>query len=76
MGKINSAYSFMFPASAELVFIIEETKLFNYIIHDQVCVNLRFIGHMLLVCFTQLTDLIDVKSLIGVHFEHAHDQGS
>ena len=29
---------------------------------------------MFLVCFTQLTDLIDIKSLIWIHFEHSNNK--
>ena len=63
----------MLPHPAETSLVVEQAQLLNYVVHDQVDVNLRLISHTFLVCLTQLTNLSDVESLIWVQLKHAHD---
>lgn len=61
----------MLPSFAKLVFIVKQAQLFNDVVHYEVGVNLRLIRHVFLVGVAQLADLVDVKTLVWVDFEHA-----
>ena len=49
MSKIHSGYSFVLPAFAKGILIIEKTEFLYDIVHDEISVYLRFHGHVLLV---------------------------
>jgi hypothetical protein len=76
MSVVHSAYSLVLPPTAELILVVKETQLLNNVIHYQVGVYLRLVSHVFLVCFTQLADLVDVKSLVWVYLQHANHQGA
>ena len=74
MRVIYTAHPFVFPASAELVLVVEERQLLDDVVHDQICVDLRLVGHVLLVGLTQLANLIDIEPLIRVDLQHPNNQ--
>jgi len=76
MRKVHPWYAFVLPAFAESIFIVKETKLLNDVVHYKVSINLRLVGHVLFVCFTQLANLVDIKPLVRVNFEHTYNQTS
>ena len=76
VSKEYSRYLGMLPAFAKLVLVVKEAEFFNYIVHDKIGINLGFVSHMLLICLAKLTDLIDVKSLVRVNFQHTNNQTS
>ena len=76
MSKEDSGYLRMFPAFAKLVFIVEKAEFFNNIVHDKIGIYLWFISHMFLISFTQLTYLVNVKSLVRINFQHPYHQTS
>ena len=51
-------------------------NFFDDIVHDQICIDLGLVRHVLFVGLTQLTNLINVEALIGVHFKHPVNQAS
>ena len=69
--RILTTENIVFPAFAKGIFIIKKTELFNYVIHYQIGVHLRFTCHMSLVCLTKHHDLINIKSLIWINFQHS-----
>jgi len=52
------------------------TELLDDVVHDKIDVDLRFAAHALLVGFAKLTNLTDVKSLVGIQLEHSHDDAA
>lgn len=71
--EVDAGNAFVLPYLTETSLVVEEAQLLNDIIHDEIDVDLRFVANRLLVCFTQLADLTDIETLIGVELEHAHD---
>lgn len=55
------------PPLAKRVFVVKKAQLFDDIVHYEVSVYLRFIGHVLLVSLAKLAHLVDVKSLIWIY---------
>ena len=76
VSEVNSGYAAMLVALAEEVLVVEEGKLFNYIVHYQIGVNGWFAANNLFVSFTELGNLGDVKSLVRVEFEHSNDDST
>ena len=72
MRKVDPRDPLMPPNFAKASLVVEQAQLLNDVVHDQVDVDLGFVAHTLLVCFTQLADLTDIESLIRVQLEHAH----
>ena len=72
MSKVYPGYLLMLPPFAKLVFVIKQAQLLYDVVHDEIRVNLRFVSHVLLVGVTQLANLIDVESLVWVHFQHSY----
>jgi hypothetical protein len=64
------------PPFAEGVFVIKQTQLFDYIVHDEKGVNLRLVCHVLFVRLTQLADLVNIKALVWINLEHANNKTS
>ncbi len=76
VSKVDSGNAFVFAPFAKTALIVKQTKFFDNVIHDQVCVDLWLVTHRFLIGGAQLTYLADVKSLIWVQFEHSHDNAS
>jgi hypothetical protein len=74
VGEIDSRNPSMLPTLAEGVLVVQQTKLFYYVIHYKVGIYQRFARHVFLVGLTQLTHLIDIESLVWVYFQHPHHQ--
>lgn len=73
MREVDSAHPFMLPATAKLILVVQETQLLNNVVHDKVSVDLGLVSHVFFVCLTELTNLIDVKPLIRVYFQHPNN---
>lgn len=74
MCQVDARDSFVLPTFAKGVFVVEQTKLFNDVVHYEVSVNLRFACYVFLIGFTQCVYLINVKPLVRVNFQHSHHQ--
>ena len=73
MRVINPRDSLVLPYSAETSLVVKQAQFFNYVVHDQVDVDLWLVTHTLLIRLAQLTNLADVEALIWVQLQHAHD---
>lgn len=71
---VDSGNAFVLPAPAEGVLVVKQTQLLNDVVHDKVSVDNWLVGHVLFEGLAQLAYLVDVKPLVGVYFQHAHDQ--
>lgn len=71
---VNAADALVPPALAEGVLVVEQTQLLDDVVHDQIGVHLRLVGHVLLVGLAEQAHLVDVEALVGVDLEHADDQ--
>ena len=74
--KVDARNSFVLPALAKRGLVVQQTELLDDVVHDKIDVDLRFAAHALLVGFAKLTNLTDVKSLVGIQLEHSHDDAA
>ena len=74
VSEVHTRYAFMLPSLAEGIFVVKQRQFFYDVVHNQKSVDLRFVGHVLLVGLTQLTHLVDVETLVRVYFQHASHQ--
>lgn len=72
VSKVDARNAFVFPTLAKRSLIVQKAELFNDVVHYEIYVDLRLAAHTLFVGFTQLTNLADVKPLIGIQLEHPH----
>ena len=71
--EIDAGNTLVLPDSAETGLVVEQAKLLDDIVHDQVDVDLRLVAHRLFVGFAQLAYLANVESLVRVELKHTHD---
>lgn len=74
--KVDSVDAFLFPPFAKLIFVVEQTKLLNDVVHNKVDIDSWLARKNLFVGFAQLTHLIDVEPLVWVQFKHAINDSS
>ena len=68
MGEVDSRNALVFPYPTETHFIVKQAQLFNYVVHYQVNVYLWLVSNALLIRYTELAHLANVKSLIWIQF--------
>lgn len=66
MCKVNTADPFVLPPFAKSIFVVKQGQFFDYVIHDEVNIDSRFISNVLLESLAELADLRNIKSLIRV----------
>lgn len=73
VSEVDAGNSFVLPALAELVLVVQKRKFLYDVVHDQVDVYLRLACRMLSEGLAKLDHLTDVKPLIRVQFQHPCD---
>ena len=71
MSKVYPRDSFVFPSLTKLVFVVEQRKLFDDVIHDQVNVDCWLFTNHLFVGFAKLAHMRYVESLVRIELKHS-----